>query len=569
MDRTSGCLKRREPVRLDIPQFFGSDCDEVKDSDGGLSSAWPTLWAKLEWLLCGAVTLVVVGLHVLHLRHAGGLWRDEVSSVNVATLPSWGQLWHMIGYDSFPILFYSLVRGWCALGLRGDFGLRCFGFLVGLLVVAGLWVNTRAFRLGPPCLSLGLVAANSSLLCWGDSIRGYGLGCFFIMLTIGAVWSLVQSPGWFWFSLASLAGILSVQSLYQNAFLLLAICAGGFVLCLCRHRPAAGLSVLAAGAPAAVSLLPYLHTIKHAQEWFVLCKLGFHPGIVFSNLFKALGSPLGWVAFIWMGLGGLAIVRGVVAMRNIRRSAQPGMEDKPLFASLTLVLGLIFFVIFLWSAKLPTQPYHWLPFVCLAAVCLEVALSGCLGGRYKWRLVYLLLVVCVPLSGTIAWAKGRQTNMDLVAARVEQMAGAGDLVVVYPWYFGISFQRYYKGAAPWTSIPEISDLRFHRYDLVKTRMMEKAPLASVLERIGQTLRSGNRVWIVGAFPPRKAGETQLPDPAPAPGSIYGWNEQAYNYVWGRQTLEFIARNATKLEVVPIESKDPINNFENVPLLVVR
>ncbi len=565
--RSIGLFKRMEEKPF---AREAKDDDTARAVDAGLLSASTTTWAKFQWLLCGGATLVTIGLHVLHLYHAGGMWRDEASSIGLATVPSWGDLWRMIGHDSSPILFYSLVRCWFDLGLgSSDFGLRGLGLLVGLLVVASLWINGRVFRLGAPSVSLGLLVVNSTLLCWGDSVRAYGLGCFFITLTIGAVWSMVLMPGPGRFVLASLAAILSVQTLYQNAFLLLAICAAGFLVCLCHKKLGTGLRVLAIGAPAALSLLPYLNTIQHSQEWFVVSKIGFHPNIVFSNLFKALGSPLGWVAYIWMGLGGLAVAGGVVSLLKNRKSAQPGMEDRPLFASLTLLLGMLFFVFYFWAAKLPTQPYYWLPILCLAAVCLDVAISGWLGGRYNWRLVYLPLMICVPLSGTVAWAKGRQTNIDLVSARVEQMAGPSDLVVVYPWYLGVSFRRYYKGAAPWTTIPEISDLRFHRYDLVKARMMEKAPLASVLERIGQTLRSGNRVWIVGLLPRARVGETGVPALPPAPGSVYGWNEQVYNYVWGRQTLDFIARAAAKWDVVPIDSKDPINNFENVALQVVR
>ena len=242
------------------------------------------------------------------------------------------------------------------------------------------------------------------------------------------------------------------------------------------------------------------------------------------------------------------------------------MEDGPLFACLTLVLGIIFFVIYLWFAQLPTQPYYWLPLVCLAAVCLEAALGGWLDEGCKWKLVYLLLMFCVPLPAACAWAKGRQTNIDLVSARLSQSAGTGDLVVVYPWYLGISFQRYYQGAAPWTTVPEISDLRFHRYDLVKSRMVEKAPLASVLGRIGQTLRSGNRVWVVGLLPGPKAGENGVPTLPPAPASASGWDEQTYDHVWGRQIQEFIAENASKFAAIPVDSKEQINNFEHAPLL---
>ena len=53
-------------------------------------------------LVCAlALTLASALLHFLYLRHAGPLWRDEVNSVNVATLPLLGDVVANVYRDSF------------------------------------------------------------------------------------------------------------------------------------------------------------------------------------------------------------------------------------------------------------------------------------------------------------------------------------------------------------------------------------------------------------------------------------------------------------------------------------
>ena len=84
-------------------------------------------------------------------------------------------------------------------------------------------------------------------------------------------------------------------------------------------------------------------------------------------------------------------------------------------------------------------------------------------------------MVFVPLGAGVRLAKYRQTNIDLIAAQLREQAGPNDLILVYPWYCGITFNRYYHGAAPWTTLPALSDPRIHRYDLLKEKLAARRP----------------------------------------------------------------------------------------------
>ena len=73
-------------------------------------------------------------------------------------------------------------------------------------------------------------------------------------------------------------------------------------------------------------------------------------------------------------------------------------------------------------------------------------------------------------------------------------------MIVHPWYCGVTFKRYYKAAAPWTTLPPLEDYTLQRVDLLKAKMQTKDPIAPVIDRITSTLQSGNRVWLVGSIP---------------------------------------------------------------------
>jgi len=214
---------------------------------------------QTEWMVAILATVAAVWLHFFYLIHAGGLWRDEISVKSIATLPSLGQVWEALPHDHCPILFPSLVRIWSAAGLgTTDIGLRILGLGCGLLLLAAFWVASRTMDQGLPLLSLALAGLNFTVIRYGDSIRAYGLATGFILLTMSLIWRFIETPNMRRGLPAVMAAVLSVQTLYQNAFFLLAIGIAGAVVCIRRHQPGRAIGVLSIGLPAALSLLPYV-----------------------------------------------------------------------------------------------------------------------------------------------------------------------------------------------------------------------------------------------------------------------------------------------------------------------
>jgi hypothetical protein len=178
----------------------------------------------------------------------------------------------------------------------------------------------------------------------------------------------------------------------------------------------------------------------------------------------------------------------------------------------------------------------------------------------------MLAAVLLPIA---AWPQitQRQTNIDLVAQALDLPPSPHDFILVTPWYMGVPFHWYYQGMTPWTTLPELADYRTHRYDLMKEKMMEPHPMDHILELAERTLKTGNRLWIVGAVYFPKPGESPLVLP-PAPQSAYGWADPAYSATWSSQLGAFLQRHAVQGQAVNVPVDHPVNEMEDVPLMVL-
>lgn len=510
------------------------------------------------------ITVAALYLHWVNLRSAGPLWRDEAGLIRVATLPTIQEMWVNTGHESCPILFPALTRAWSFTVGSNDAVLRRFGFIVGLLVLGAVWLNGWWFHRSVPLIALGLLALNPSVVRWGDSLRAYGLASVLTLAVLATVWRFARAPDRKRWLAAALAAVISVQCLFQNSFLLLAICvAAAAVRARCGDFRNA-LAALAIGMPAMISLLPYHSIIREAQDWSVLSQIGFVPALIWTSLSEAMAPTIPWLRWLWILLAGVAVARCARTARVLSGAPEGDSNMTAFFAGSALIAGLIGFLIFLRLAKMPTQVWYFLPLTIFAAVCIDTALANWPARRQFWCLALpVLALVCLP--GARDLVAYRQTNMDLVASVLRDRAAVHDLVVVHPWTFGVSFDREYAGSTPWTTVPPLADHRFHRYDLFKAKMVLENPSQPVLDQVAATLRGGNHVWLVGYVP---LSQTPPPQIRPAPNNPWGWLDDPYSDVWGAQVGYFIAMHATHGDVVPVLSSNPVSPLENIQVVVV-
>jgi hypothetical protein len=519
---------------------------------------------KIEWIIGALITAAAVYLHWVNFRSAAALWRDEAGVVRIATLPTMSEVWSNLGHESCPILFPALLRVWSFIVGGSDVALRAFGFIVGLLALGALWLNSWFFHRSAPLIALGLLAVNPSLVRWGDSLRAYGVASVLMLVTLAMVWRFARAPNLKRWLAAALLAAISVQCLFQNSFLVLAVCAAAAAVSLRRQNFKSALAALAIGMPAAISLLPYRAIIREAQDWSVLSQIGFLPALIWTNLSDAMSPTVPWLRWLWITLALVAIARCVKGIRVMPNGTENDINSIALFAGTALMVGLIAFFIFLWIAKMPTKVWYFLPLITFGAVCIDAALANWPVRWQVWRTAFAILaLVCLPSARELT--SYRQTNMDLIANALRERADAHDLIIVHPWTFGVSFDRQYSSPTPWTTVPPLADHRFHRYDLFKAKMILENPAQSVCDQIAATLRAGNHVWLVGNIP---LSQTPPPEIQPAPNNPWGWLDDPYSDVWGAQVGYFVAMHATRGEVIPIPSPNSVNPLENVQLASV-
>ena len=519
-----------------------------------------------NWTTAALVTLSAAYLHALFWLNAGGLWRDEADLVHLSLLPSVSEVWQNLPHDSCPILMHLLVRAWSAAGLGNtDLSLRVLGLLVGLFLLLAFWFASWTMRNGAPLLAVTLAGLNVTMVRVGDSLRGYGLGSALAVLALAVIWRLTCRPSVAAFSCAVAVAVLSVQSLYQNAFFVFAACCGGFVLCAVERRWRDSLPLFAVGAAAAVSLLPYIPLIVRAQDWYIICKVGFRFSHGWEQLSVATGSPLTVFTWVWVGLW-MGLIAAAICVLFWRRDRLPDRVRGPiLFAGTSLVLGAAGYAFFLKLAEVPTQPWNYVPLMAFSAVCLDAVFFT----AWRWARPAAMILAALTISTAFLFAppavKCRQTNVDLVAACLSTEVAPNDYVVVHPWYCGVTFKRYYKGAAPWTTLPPLEDYTLQRYDLLKAMMQTKDPIAPVIDRITSTLQLGNRVWLVGNIP---FNQKPLPEIRAAPNNPWGWFDAPYSFYWGIQLTQFLSAHCGRAAVVMAPSTNCVNPDEDLLLVEV-
>jgi len=529
-----------------------------------------------KWELGLAVFLTALALYYRgsFALHAGGLWRDEANTVALATMPSLRGIWDHLQYDSFPLVWPLLLRVLSSAGNVPDSGLRALGLAVGVLFVAGLWFASRMMGRRPPVVSLLLAGLCPSVIYWGGTVRAYGMGILVVTVIIPLVWKFIQTGGRRWFAALLFVSLLGVQTLYYNAVIVLACFLGGSAVLAARGDWKRIIQLLSAGAFCAATLLPYFYAIRGASEWNMLCQVETYDPLFFAaKLYETLSAAGVWGAWLWVfSLAAATFVAFFALFFSPSKKGNPVDRDLLVYSLVSLWVGLVTYYLFLSLLHYPTQPWYYLTLLALAAVLCD-AILGTASRAWGWISGAVLLLALggalFTLQPTHAVSRTRLTNSDLVAGKLFEIATERDLILVNPWFVGVSFNRYYRGKASWQSIPPIDEHSLHRYDLIKAKMMfprQEEVVEPILEAVRSTLQAGGRLYIVGGI--QLLGENQQPLVlTPAPQSVYKWQDGPYYASWSSLIAFQLQRHAKTLNAIPVPVSQPVNGFENSPLFV--
>jgi hypothetical protein len=163
-------------------------------------------------------------------------------------------------------------------------------------------------------------------------------------------------------------------------------------------------------------------------------------------------------------------------------------------------------------------------------------------------------------------ANTRMTNCDQIAASVQERATSDDLVIVTSFLYGISFQRYYHGQAPWLAVPQLSDFSLHRWDLLKQALAGPDPMPDLLARAEKVLRDGHKIFLVGKLGPAPPEQPQSFPPAPQ--TEFGWQMEPYLAQWKSELTFWIEHHAVHGNDLSIQDAQPINPLERLGLFEV-
>ncbi len=524
----------------------------------------------VEWGIAILLTGVALFFHYTFFSHVGPLWRDEINSVAFARMPSIASIYENLRYDSFPLLSTMLLRGWIAAFGSADSSLRIYGLLIGSLLVGSLWWTSRLLGKRTPLFSLALVGFNPWVVRTVGSIRPYGLGIALIVATLGCVWKAVETSKPRWFLAATLLAVASVHCMFQNAFLLLAICVAGAVAALRDGEMKTAILTLGVGFVAAVSIAIYLPSLAASQAWAPLVRQLVPMKRLWDTLTATLSFDTPANLWPWIVLAIIALCLGAYGLiSKRRRRADRGRAGLAVYGATILVVGTAAYLAALKSTQLQTEPWYYVPLAVLMAPVLD-AVVGLLATSERPRILRAAAVLAVSfMMAASGWsqARTRWTNIDIVAQNMSKQVTAGDTIVLNPFWLGMTFQRYYHGPAAWVTLPPIDDVSIVRYDLVKAAMARPRPIDPTLEAMARSLQSGHRIWWVGGISTGPDGETpRILPPAPLPNS--GWFIGPYLYSWGRQAAHLVELHGVKAEVMEAHVGGPVSNYENVTVTIV-
>lgn len=155
----------------------------IEDAPPGAISSSPSrktdVLARLELLIAISLTATVLFFLAIHATHAGALWRDEAATLQLAQMPTIGEIAANFQHEAFPVPFPLLIRCYVALFGASDASLRWLGFAVGVALLAAAWFNSRTLDDRGPLLFLALFGLNATFLLWEHHCVVMDLAAFF------------------------------------------------------------------------------------------------------------------------------------------------------------------------------------------------------------------------------------------------------------------------------------------------------------------------------------------------------------------------------------------------------
>jgi hypothetical protein len=203
------------------------------------------------------------------------------------------------------------------------------------------------------------------------------------------------------------------------------------------------------------------------------------------------------------------------------------------YSSLAAAIGFVMQILFVQSMGIPPFPRYFLPGLLLAGLALELLTQEL---KPSIRSATALFIMLITLGPSWSWARLRHSNVDVVARILTDNASQSDLVVISPWFLQPGFQLYYRGSAPWATVPDLPHQPMTRYDLFREAMVDPERERRLYGRIRRTLAEGGAVWFVSQSYPDRPAENTLTDPPALSDQPGGSDYVRFRGYWERAII---------------------------------
>jgi hypothetical protein len=524
---------------------------------------------NISRLLLWAAVALAVGVHVTILFHRGGLWRDEVSTLNIASHRTLSEMLEGLKFNTLPIAvplaLFTAGKVFGPSAATDSVAITVF-FCIGIATPL-LWAafSNRVRRLDPFVLVL-LQGANVTIAQWGDTVRAYGLGVLSLNLLFFSLLRFEFKDDRASRCMVLGSFLLAIHACYQgwplSAILMLACAA---IIFFCSASPGRLWSiaflfcVLLFGG---ITAIPYLGVLAKTAE--------VHKILQTPEL-SAFGVLSRFIEIMWQS-GGAFIAASLVALGGgawifCRLPPKPdrGTRDENLrsstgrfaitIAAAAAICGLMVYCWQITLAAYVPYPWHFVLLLSFLTFPLSFALPIAVPLLLHRNLVaaVLLVIAVAQLPRTFPNLEKGFTNVPRIAGYLQNEADAGDMLLVTPWEWGISMAHHYKdeGRTAWQTVPTISDNSTNRFDLAAA-WMSKPKFSGLTDQqqsqIAEVLENGRSVWVIGQLSIANDGRELLILP-PAPTPQWGWRNGPYYEVWSRNLHTVLARSATHAAVI--------------------
>jgi hypothetical protein len=310
--------------------------------------------------------------------------------------------------------------------------------------------------------------------------------------------------------------------------------------------------------------------------------MAFYKEVVAQYITFPLITKSWWVAWtdsgdffgvIWLLSIGMVFF---VVLRSFKRlpdgAASPKQRELGIYILLILVLSIGGFLCYLLAVDIPPQVWYFIPIGAVVSAVVDAAWPMLGRGRTVFP---ILVAICIALtgiaaSGTLKAQRQKLTNLDWVAGLMKQRARDDDLIIIAPLYQACSFVRYYKGPAKIQVWPphKPDELTYQRGDILLSAMLSKEEaIPPLLQEIGDTLRKGGRVWLLGDIVVVPGNQ---PPPWVKPGTRFPGQSQVgpYLYTWGAQVFHYLINHAKSVSVTDELDVSQVNRWEAIRQIVV-